>query len=64
MAGSAPGRIPWTAVVTWCEVHGLPEDDLDFLWRCFAAMDEVFIRVQVEQIRQATRSAGGGQGEP
>lgn len=57
-----PGRIPWTVAARWCEVEGLHRDDLSFLWRCFAAMDEVYIRVTIDQIKSdMARPRGGGQ---
>lgn len=40
MAAPIPGRIPWTAVARWAEVHGL---DLEFLDHCIAAMDGEFL---------------------
>lgn len=49
MGQAAPGRIPWSVVRDWCQHHGYGADDMAFLDRCLAAMDEVFIEVWQSQ---------------
>lgn len=43
MGPAAPGRIPWSAVVMWADVHRMPEEDFLLLTKGIAAMDEAFI---------------------
>ncbi|EHM01424.1 hypothetical protein HMPREF9946_02163 [Acetobacteraceae bacterium AT-5844] len=38
-----PQRIPWSAIVRWCEWHGLPPQEAAFLDRCISALDTEFL---------------------
>lgn len=51
LGGAVPGRIPWTAAAAWCEFEGRTAADVEFLWRCFDAMEETFMRVRAEQAK-------------
>ena len=43
MIRSRPGRIPWTAIQKWSEVHGYTQDRREMLEHCIQAMDAEFL---------------------
>lgn len=42
MGPATPGRIPWSVVARWCDVHGHGATEMEFLDLCFAALDAEF----------------------
>lgn len=38
---SIPRRIPWSAVLRWCQVYGI---DLDLAERCIGDMDAIYLK--------------------
>lgn len=40
---SVPGKIAWSAVVMWCDVHGYGADDREMLDLCIQAMDRAYL---------------------
>ena len=49
MGPPLPGRIPWTAVARWAEVHRLSEDDAEMLDGLLGEMDAEFLAWHREQ---------------
>ena len=50
-----PCQIPWTAIQRWCEVNDYDEDRSLFLDHCIMAMDNVYVKWEIEQ---ATKKKG------
>jgi hypothetical protein len=40
---SVPGRLTWSSVRSWCQHHCYSGEDMTFLERCLAAMDEEYL---------------------
>ncbi|WP_456316182.1 phage tail assembly chaperone [Roseomonas elaeocarpi] len=41
---SKPGRIPWRAVMTWCDVHEHRIEQRDTLYRLIRILDDEYLR--------------------
>lgn len=58
MGPAIPGRIPWSVVAAWCDVHGYGEADAELFDAVMGELDGVFIADYNSRLPK-----GGGKGE-
>ena len=46
---SVPGKIGWSSVMAWCDVHDYGADDREMMDLCIQAMDRAYLELWAER---------------